>query len=316
MTILARLAPGTAVLLLAGAAAAAEPTTTTATFSRRAPEGARLAVDTTDPMGDSRFQLITRALASDGRSVLSGQTAWSMEGRFFLSILDGFGVNGALPLGIVDPIIGNPQVFVGNLTVGVSGGATIILGAARDPLLPSPRLTIAGGVDTYLPTAPRSAATAAALLAATHAYDPQLFLPDVLSVRTRAQLGFAYDRLRAHVELAFTPGAVVRGPSQGLLLMSATARTSYAVTEVVEPFLEISATTQLSGGGDVAPPVMLVPGARFHLAEVFSPAIFVAMNFVVPEAVIIGIDLGSAPGNKLDERRRAEAGSPDDFLDF
>ena len=98
--------------------------------------------------------------------------------------------------------------------------------------------------------------------------------------------------------------------------MSATARASYAVTEVVEPFLEVSATTQLAGGGDVAPPVMLTPGARFHFAEIFSPAIFVAMNFVVPEAVIIGVDLASAPGNRLDERRRAEAEAPDDFLNF
>jgi hypothetical protein len=298
---------GVAVLaaLAAGSPAGAQ-TTTTQTL--QAPDGHRLAVDTVDPLGTSRFQLLSRSL-------FAHQTATSLEGRFFISLVEGFGLNGALPFAVVDPPVGQAQAFIGNVSVGISGGGAFNLGG-DDPLQPSPRLGLSGGVDVYLPSAPQGAADPAALMAASRAYDPQLFLSGVFSVRTRAQVAFHSGGLRAHLELAAMPGVTTRGPTQGILLLGATARLSYAVAEVVEPFLEVSGSRQVAGGGDVAPPVMLTPGVRFHIADVFSPALFASVNFVVPEAVIFGVDLASAPGRTLEERRRAEAYEPEDVFDF
>jgi len=60
-----------------------------------------------------------------------------------------------------------------------------------------------------------------------------------------------------------------------------------------EPYLEVGAATQLFGDGEIRPPLMITPGVRLHLADIFDPALFISINPIVAPAVIFGVDLAT-----------------------
>jgi len=277
--------------------------------------GTRLGVDLLEPLGTSRLQLVSRGIFSDGNSVFSSNAAWSMEARFHLALGEHFGITGVLPFGIVNPGAGETKVFLGNIAIGAAGGGAIDL---VDPVeSPTPiRLRLGGATELYLPSAPTGSdvtVAAESLLAALRAYEPQLYVPNLLAVRARAHASLSVGNLTAQLELSFVPGALVKAQGDAVFLIGAAGRVAYEVTPVVEPFLEMGATTQVSGAGQIRPPFMLTPGVRLNVTNLLRPAFFMSVNFVSSKALMFGIDLAAAmPKDEL--KTRGVADDPADFL--
>lgn len=275
--------------------------------------GSRLAVEMLEPSGSSRGQLITRGIFSNGDAVFSSNTAFSMEARVHLALVERLGITGVFPVGIVSPSGAETKFFVGNIGVGLAGGTAIDLVDPVTSTIPM-RLRLGGGVEGIFPSAPsgsESTVAAALLVAALRAYEPHLYVPKLFAGRIRGQAGLSLGNLTAQLELSLVPGAMLEGDA--VLLFGAAARASYEVTELVEPFLEMGATTQVAGTGQIRPPFMITPGVRFNISQSFRPAFFMSMNFVTANALMFGIDL-AASMPRLDHHRRAEADDPIDFL--
>lgn len=265
-----------------------------------------------DPEGFSRFHLVTRATFSDGDSVFSSASTWSAEARAHLRLADGLALSATIPIGVLRAGAVR-EGFLGNVALGVAGGLGFPLSEGTGM-----ELRIGGAIDVYLPTAPSpdslDLARAEGTVAAIRSYEPQLYIPRLFSFRPRLYADVILGGFQAAVELGITPGWTVKAPSQNLILFSAAGRASYQIGPYVEPYLELGGSTQIAGDGDVAPPFLLTPGVRFHIAETLDPAIFLSFNFVTPSAVIIGVDIAGA-FRKRKPPRDQDLDDHDDFLE-
>lgn len=263
-----------------------------------------------DPAGLSRANVVTRAMFSDGTSVFSGASAWSLELQMSLRIVDGIAVSATLPLGVrVLEAPGTSQAFLGNIGLGFSAGAPVSLG-------PDVQLRFGGGLELFLPTSSEQNDTGWSAVAAMRAYTPQLHIPQLLSARLRGHVDLTFDVFRAEVEVGVSPGGTL-GWEELMVLFSGAGRVSVQTSEALEAFLEVGATTQLAGDGEIATPFLLSPGVRLHVTELFQPALFASFNFIDPAAIIFGVDLGGAlsPSAKKPSVRRSH-GQVRDELDF
>ncbi len=262
------------------------------------------ATDFVDPAGLTRFHLVTRT------AFTSAVNAWSYEARGHIRLTRGVALTAVLPVGLT---AGRENVdaygFVGNIALGLTVGGALLEG-------PGPYLRMAGGFDVYAPSSPVDEATYGerSTVAALRAYEPQLYLSRTLSFRGRVLVELDLEPVTFAAELGLVPALAIGGDRDGFgLLMSGAGRVAARLGTVFEPYLEVGATTQIAGDGEIAPPLVLTPGFRLHLAEAFSPALFVSVNFVVPEAVIIGLDLAAVvrPGPE----RKTRARERDNFFD-
>lgn len=263
--------------------------------------------DMIDPAGLTRFHLRTSATFADADAAFSGSTTWAYEARAHIRLTRGVALSAVLPVGLSTR--GDASGFLGNLALGLTVGGEV----HREGDL---AVRLGGGFDTYLPnsSADRDGRAAQLDVAASRAYEPQLYLPASLSFRGRFLGELDVGDFTVAAELGLVPTASFAEDAQGFaVLFGAASRVSYRVTSSVEPYLELAATTQIAGDGEIAPPLMLAPGVRFHLAEAFDPALFVALNFVEAHAVMFGIDLASVirPGVETKRRRALER---DDFF--
>lgn len=276
----------------------------------------RLGIDLAEPDGASRLQFISRGIFSDGDAVVSSNAAWSAEARFHLAMNKRWGITGVLPFGIARTTA-DARIFFGNAALGAAGGGFIDL---VDPLSTATpvRLRLGGGIDAYMPTAPTGSpftVTSAALVAALRSYEPQLYVPNLTALRARGQAGLSVGPLTAQLELNVVPGILLDGDNEAIMLFGGAARAAYLIDGTWEPFLELAATTQVVGPGQIKPPFMITPGLRVHVSPTFKPAFFMSMNFVAAKAVIFGIDLAVASGLKRASEVRSGAQDPGDFLD-
>jgi hypothetical protein len=142
------------------------------------------------------------------------------------------------------------------------------------------------------------------------AAEPQLYVPQLLSFRGRGHVDLYLEPLFLGLDLGLVPGLTVgSGPgaeSGFVLLFSAAARVSVDLGPVFEPFLEVAATTEVAGIGQIAPPFMVTPGLRFHIADFLDPAVFASFNFVAGNAVILGIDLAAVIRGGTRQQRSSE----------
>ncbi|MCK6548053.1 hypothetical protein L6R52_19535 [Myxococcota bacterium] len=247
--------------------------------------------DLLDPAGLTRFHLVTRVTFGDGRSVFSGSSTWSQEARLHLRLSDGVALLAAIPVGIVSRSgeLG-AHAQLGNAAVGVAFGvgSTSLDGA---------ELRFGAGFDGYFPTASLPddrVALPYAAVAAIRAYEPQLFIPKMLSLRARGLAEVSTDTFSAALELGLVPTFSLRSSTAFALLLSVGGRVSAVVASGVEPFFEVACTPQVAGEGEITPPLLFTPGVRFHIAEAFDPAFFISFNAVAPSAVIFGVDLARA----------------------
>jgi hypothetical protein len=269
--------------------------------------------DLVDPAGFTRFHLTTRATFSNGESVFTSASSWSYEGRAHVRLTEGIAISGVLPIGASVGTGGESSTaFLGNIALGLNMGGTLSDG-------PGTRIRAGGSFDVYAPTAPPSdeleTELARSAVAAIRAYEPQLYVPRLLSFRLRGHADASAGILNADLELGLIP-AVTIGEDQGfLMLISAAARMSAKLGPVVEPYVEVTGSTQLAGDGEIAPPVLLTPGLRLHLADSFDPAVFVSINFVESSAVVFGIDLAGAIRPTYASEREGRSGA-EEFINF
>lgn len=273
------------------------------------PEISPVSTDLLDPAGYTRFHLVTRGLFSDGQSVFSGASAWSYEARAHVRLTEGVAITGVLPVAFTTGRRDQgTEVGLGNVALGVTVGAELSNLATG--------LRVAGGLDAYLPTSPalEVSGLARSTVAAIRGYEMQLYLPRTVAGRLRGLAELRRDAFSVGLELGFVPLASLDRRQQGsALLVSATGRVSARASATVEPYLEVGGATQLSGDGELRPPLLVTPGVRLHLAEAFDPALFVSFNFVAAPAVLFGIDLASVvrPSKRAADRESVE----DDFLE-
>lgn len=266
--------------------------------------------DFVDPAGMWRAHFVTRALFSDGERVFSGSTASAYEVRAHLRLAPGIALGAVIPFGVVTGHQGVTRSVFGNAALGFSlGGDPIQAGSTW--------LRFAGGLEAYAPTSVSSDATTHALgfMAALRSYEPQLFIPRTVAVRLRGQGEVTVSVVSIAAELGLVPaGTLVSGDSGFFMLLEAAGRLTVAASKAVEPFVEAGGSVALGGVGELKPPFMITPGIRFHIADVFAPALFASFNFVEGSAVMFGIDLAFAARPSLEQRRRADLGRDDDFL--
>ncbi|MBK6687941.1 MAG: hypothetical protein IPG45_25935 [Deltaproteobacteria bacterium] len=252
-----------------------------------------------DPSGLTRFNLVTRATFADGQGPFSSSSAWSTEIRAQVRARPGLVFSGALPLGITNGYESDARLVIGNLALGASFGGVVVE-------TPELVLRVGGGLDAYLPTAPSSETTQAALLlfGAFRGYEVQLYLPQTLSFRGRLHVEASIGAVTLGGELGLVPAISLPRGDQGLVMLFGGAARAGINLGVAEPYLEFSGATALGGIGDVAPPVQMTPGLRLNLLDAFQPAIFVSFNFVAPDALLFGLDLASAlrPTSKSRDR--------------
>jgi len=281
----------------------------------RPPPLAELGVWSTDLIdrdGLSRFHFVTRATFSDGESPFSGASAWAYEARVHVRLLQGVALSAVVPVGLVLGH-GDNRLLFGNVAAGVTVGGKIA--DAGDF-----RLRIGGGFDTYAPTSSGDPEAAAelGLVASLRSYETQLFIPQTLSFRFRAFVEASQDRFTFSAEAGLVPAISLARREQGVTTLFAGAiRANMAVSAFFEPYIEVGGSTALGGVGDVHPPLMFTPGARFHIADVFDPAVFVTFNFVAGSAIMFGVDLASVTRpmhQKRDRMRIRPEDSPS--LDF
>jgi hypothetical protein len=261
-----------------------------------------------DPEVVSRFHLVTRVTFGDGSSPFSSSSIWSYEARGHLRILDWLAAEAVIPIGFYNPEGDTSSGFIGNVSAGASAGFPLALGSSE--------LRVGAGLDFYLPTArtgDREVALGEAFGAAIRSYEPQLYIPSLFSVRARGTAQIEFDKLQLAVELGLIPAVTTRGDSDFLFLVSAAARASYDATPMIAPFLELGAARQIAGPGEIAPPFLVTPGVRFHVAELFDPAIFLSFNFVEPSAFLIGVDLATIARHTASESEENELGDPGDL---
>lgn len=264
--------------------------------------------DMTDPAGLTRFHLRTTASFADATDALSGSTTWSYEARGHVRLTRGVALSAVIPIGMTTRV--DAAGVFGNIGVGLSVGGTVF---EQESLL----VRLAGAFDTHLPTSSgdREVRGVGLSVAALRASEPQLYLPASLSFRGRFLGEVSVGELAAAIELGLSPSVSFAEDAQGVaLLFGGAGRVSYRVLPALEPFLELSATTQIAGVGEIAPPLMLSPGLRLHLADAFDPAFFVSINFVAAHAVMFGVDLAAVirPGLETKARRARER---DGFFD-
>ena len=266
------------------------------------------ATDMVDPAGLTRFHLTTHATFADATSAFSGDTTWAIEARGHVRLTPGVALSAVVPVGVTtrDDAYG----FFGNLALGLSVGGTV---HSQDTLF----VRLGGAFDVYLPTASGDPVRffEHGAVAAVRAYEPMLYLPSSLSFRGRFSGEVDVGPLAVAAELGLTPSVSLAEDAKGFaLLFGLASRVSVTVVPSFEPFLELSAVTQVAGDGELAPPGLLTPGVRLHLAEAFDPAIFVSFNFVAAHAVIIGLDLATVirPAPETAKRRKLDR---DDFFE-
>jgi len=245
--------------------------------------------DLVDPAGMSRFHLITRAAFGDGRSANSGASAWSYEARAHVRLTEGVALSAVLPLGLVAGRgAEGAAFFLGNIGAGVTVGGNLTEADKQ------PRFRLAGGFDVYAPTSSDDPINQDILstVASVRSYETQLYISKALSFRLRGMGELQLDMLTLSLEVGFIPVVSLAKDADGFaLLFGGIGRVSAAVTPFFEPYLEVGGATQMAGAGEVKPPLLITPGLRFHIAEVFDPALFVSINFVQASAVVVGIDL-------------------------
>jgi hypothetical protein len=259
-----------------------------------------------DSKGLNQFHLATRVTFADSDSAFSSSFIWAYEARTQVRIIDGLAVHAIAPFGLFKRGEGT-EAYFGNLTLGLGGGGEVLGGAVS--------LRLGGGIDGHLPTSSGGdSPEGASALAAIRAYEPQLFVPKLGAVRGRGSVELAVGDFRAQAEISIIPAFTTK-KTEVLFLIGGALRASYMLG-AVEPFLELGGATQVAGPGDIAPPFLLTPGVRFHVADLFDPAIFVSFNFVEGSAVIFGVDLALAfrPSNKKKSSERDILDSRDDFL--
>ena len=243
-----------------------------------------------DHRGLTRFHYTTRTTFTDGQDVFSSSFAWAHELRAAVRFTEGLAAMVILPFGMAKIEGTSDQAFLGNLTIGIGGGARIY-GEPTDALT----MSLGGEVDAHLPTTTGTkdpaGAAAASYVAAIRGYETQLFVPKLTSFRARGSWSLYYQDLRASLEVSLIPAIL---DSKLVMLMGGAARISYLVADVAEPFVEVGMTRQVSGPGEIQPPLVLSPGVRFRVAEIFDPALFLSINFEAPTALMLGVDLAVA----------------------
>lgn len=267
--------------------------------------------DLVDPAGLTRVHLTTRAMFSDGKSAFAAGSAWSYEAHGSVRLTEGWAASAMIPLGMRLSAGGaQTKTFFGNAGVGITGGGYLTNG-------PGPLLRIAGGLDVFFPTAPEptdlAAADAQGLIAAIRSYEPYLYVPKLLSFRLRAHSDVEIDIFTGELELGLIPAVTLSTRKDFVMLFSAAVRGSADVSETIEPYFEIACTPQIGGKGDISPPLLLTPGVRFHIADIFDPAIFFSFNFVEPSAIVFGVDLATVVRPTKEERKVRDT---DEFLNF
>lgn len=301
-------------LLLAPATTLAEPDTVptgeVGAVATRVLEVGPWSTDLLDPSGLTRFHIVSRGTFSDGDGVFTSATSMSYEARAHVGVAEGFAIGAVLPVGHVSRPGAASSGFLGNLALGATFGGTL---STR----PGLTIRLGGGLDTYLPTTPEAAegtiGLARSTVAAIRSSEPQLYVPELFSVRGRAHVDVTAGMFTGELELGLVPGGTVGRGGVFVLLASASARGSARVTPAVEPFLEIGASRQLAGDGEIAPPLLITPGVRFHIADAFDPSIFLSLNFVEASALVVGLDLATVIRPTLGGTSRREQ-DPDDFL--
>lgn len=243
-----------------------------------------------DPIALTRFHLTSRA-------VFGNRSAFSFEGKVQLRFSEGLAASATLPIAVDDADGG-----LGNLAAGATYATTFGDHASG--------VDLGGGLDVYVPTASKNIGNG--LVAALRAYEPMLYVPDLLSFRARGYFAYRAETFHAALELGLVPAFYLEGSGEALLLLSAAGRVG-ATLGALEPFLEIAASPQIAGAGDVAPPMLITPGIRFHIGDLFDPAIFASFNFVDASALIFGVDLAMVI--RPSESTRLEKSYDDDFLD-
>lgn len=235
-----------------------------------------------DPNTYSGGQFVTRVSFAEGTDAFSGSSTWAHELKVNLSIGDGVGFRAVLPIGHIQPRRGDDG-FVGNVALGMLGGFDI-----------ADVVQVGIGVDAYLPSSPSVPITSSprrGLISVLNPYEPQLWVPRLLSTRGRLLVGHTKGPFHAGAEFGATLGTTVETPRSTVVLISGSALVSYTFRRRLEPFLEVAGTTQIAGTGQIDPPFMITPGVRLHASDFFDPAFFMSFNFVQGSAIIFGVDL-------------------------
>ncbi len=282
-----------AVVLLALAAIAADTWTSEEASGWVEPPAAppklgAWSTDLLDPDGLTRFHLTTRGLFSDGAQAISGSMAWSYEARAHIRLTKGIALSGVVPISHSIPEFERTRIVFGNVGIGGVFGRQL----STDPLA----IRLGGSLDLYFPTSPKPEVGTIArdtLVTAFRAYEPQLYVPRLFSARIRAHADFTIEPLTLEGELSLIPGATIGPTAQFVMLFSAAGRVSARLGSVFEPYLEAACAPQIAGAGEIAPPLLITPGLRLHIADSFDPAVFVSFNFVATSAVIFGVDLAA-----------------------
>lgn len=281
-----------AALLLSSAPAFAQDTNLDEPKKKGPPPVPRYSTELIDPGGSSRLQVVGRMMFSDGDSVFGGVAVQSYEIRLGIGITDGLALNANVPVGLLSPPgDGDSESFVGNFSLGGSYG----FGVLEQPGM---NLDLAGALDVMFPTSPRPDSAnlilAQIMVASIRAYEPQLYLPQLLSFRFRTQAELDIDALALTVELALSPGVTTGEESDFIMLFGVTGRASYLIGRTVEPYLEMGAALDVAGPAPIRPPMLITPGVRFHIGEIFDPSIFMSFNFVQAPQILFGFDLAGA----------------------
>lgn len=277
-----------------------------------------LSADLLEPSGRSRFHLTTRMSLARNNDSLDGPLAMTFVPKFWVSVLPGLAVGAVIPLGLTE-LPGSDQFFLGNVRLGVMGGTFVPLSRA-DGGDRGPRLHFAGAFELLIPTLtpPDQLCDRQGLCIgperarALHAFDRELFFPDTLLARPRAQLAFGYRGFRIGVEGALAAGAYIDGSTEGeaVMLIDFATRVSYDILDQVEPFLELQTSRTLVHPDGIVPPSAFDPdntplqlsfGARVYVGEL-SPSLFATWDSV-RSIVFFGLDLTGVLRTTTGQRR-------------
>jgi hypothetical protein len=278
-----------------------------------------LSTELLDPSGTSRFHLVGRVSFADSAHTFSSSSLWSFEGRAHIRVIEGLALSAVLPFGYFSQPGSPKEFFVGNFAVGVGGGGRILLTDDPSGEGRAPAIRIGGALDVYAPTAPKPAADdlflaiAEIAVARMRAYEPYLYLANLMSFRGRAHADVTLDIFHAGFELGLTPAFTLSSSSEFYLWFSAAGRGSIRPTEWLEPFVEIGSAIlilgpdtpiALPGGGSTksyySPPLRVTPGVRLHFLAL-DPAVFASFSFKESKSILFGLDLaGALRGSRSD----------------
>lgn len=299
---------GCLVLVLLPAVGLAQPYDGWDIERYQAPVPANLSPDFLDPAGRTRFHVTTRATWSNPDEVFGSTSRFSLEAQGALRITPGLAFTFGLPFGVVAPDPGNNAAFFGNFRIGLHGGGYIRLAKSKEfKDQVAPRLGIGLAVDFYVPTGPNdplvrcllgSGCAPPALVRDIRSLEAEYYLPDAISFRNRLHVDFQHPYFGVEGELGLSPSWTLASNADFSLLLSWGLRLVARPIYELEPFVELGSVLVASGekddaqGFDIATPVRLNLGARFHVAEL-DPAIFVAIDFV-DGGLLFGLDLAGA----------------------